>query len=174
MDTCSACGEKLPAGATKCPLCLVAVPQDEDDDPQDEPLDPQDEDEEPQDEAPDPQDEPPRPSESQPPPPPVSAPAHHRTTAALVSEEEEERWCGCGDGEAARRGPDSDCPWSRAAFRSRSHSSRSGSAWMPLVATAARTSRPGTYTCSRRYAASAATPAGLTRRPAEAPQAAEA
>src|SRR5262245_4158413 len=25
MRTCSACGEQLPEGATKCPLCLVAV-----------------------------------------------------------------------------------------------------------------------------------------------------
>lgn len=32
MDTCSACGKTLPTGATKCPICLVAVPQDEDDD----------------------------------------------------------------------------------------------------------------------------------------------
>lgn len=30
MDTCTACGERLPAGATKCPLCLVAVPSQED------------------------------------------------------------------------------------------------------------------------------------------------
>jgi hypothetical protein len=25
MPTCTACGEHLPTGATKCPLCLVAV-----------------------------------------------------------------------------------------------------------------------------------------------------
>jgi Double zinc ribbon len=29
MNTCSACGEKLPAGATKCPLCLVPVQPEE-------------------------------------------------------------------------------------------------------------------------------------------------
>ena len=29
MRTCSACGENLPDGATKCPLCLVAVQPEE-------------------------------------------------------------------------------------------------------------------------------------------------
>jgi hypothetical protein len=29
MKTCAACGEKLPAGATKCPLCLVPVQPEE-------------------------------------------------------------------------------------------------------------------------------------------------
>ena len=29
MRTCSACGEGLPDGATKCPLCLVAVQEGE-------------------------------------------------------------------------------------------------------------------------------------------------
>ena len=28
MRTCSACGEKLPDGATQCALCLVAVPDE--------------------------------------------------------------------------------------------------------------------------------------------------
>jgi len=30
MRACSACGENLPDGATKCPLCLVPVPEEED------------------------------------------------------------------------------------------------------------------------------------------------
>ena len=30
MNTCTACGERLPAGATKCPLCLVPVHGEED------------------------------------------------------------------------------------------------------------------------------------------------
>jgi len=30
MVTCSACGESLPGGATKCPLCLVPVQPEED------------------------------------------------------------------------------------------------------------------------------------------------
>ena len=30
MRTCIACGEDLPDGATKCPLCLVAVPEEQD------------------------------------------------------------------------------------------------------------------------------------------------
>jgi hypothetical protein len=30
MNTCTACGEKLSPGATKCPLCLVPVQQEED------------------------------------------------------------------------------------------------------------------------------------------------
>ena len=30
MRTCTACGEGLPDGATKCPLCLVAVQDDDD------------------------------------------------------------------------------------------------------------------------------------------------
>ena len=30
MNTCTACGEKLSSGATKCPLCLVPVQQEED------------------------------------------------------------------------------------------------------------------------------------------------
>jgi hypothetical protein len=29
LTTCAACGEKLPSGATKCPLCLVAVQPEE-------------------------------------------------------------------------------------------------------------------------------------------------
>jgi hypothetical protein len=29
MRTCTACGERLPDGATQCPLCLVAVQDDE-------------------------------------------------------------------------------------------------------------------------------------------------
>jgi hypothetical protein len=29
MNTCTACGENLPTGATKCPLCLVPVQSDE-------------------------------------------------------------------------------------------------------------------------------------------------
>ena len=29
MRTCTACGEHLPDGATQCPLCLVAVQDDE-------------------------------------------------------------------------------------------------------------------------------------------------
>ena len=31
MNTCAACGERLPPGATQCPLCLVAVQPEQDD-----------------------------------------------------------------------------------------------------------------------------------------------
>jgi hypothetical protein len=30
MRTCTACGEHIPDGATKCPLCLVAVQEEQD------------------------------------------------------------------------------------------------------------------------------------------------